>query len=420
MSKVIIQNKHGNIIITNKLSYPEAVNERVINAIASGVFESFVPVSVKQSHKEVCIECCVQGFITLNQYFSGLVSKKAFLDFVYALVLIIKNCEKDMISADNLYLHKDCILIDPVTKAVRCIYWPVVNNRNSNPPQFFFRQLPYELQFNPYEDCTYVDRYVAFFNGFNPFSINDFERMLLEMQGKKAPAFSRSPADPFGNASANNHSAANVKSTDVKMENVAYDPFSNVSNANDAAPAAGSASSVCAACGAPHNPGAKFCANCGSKITDEAAPQTQSPTPAPAPAPEPAPAPASAPVPVSFEGTAVSEIGETVVLGYNEPEKVLYPSITRCRTGEKFSIDKPVFRIGKERAYCDLFIKDNNYISRSHADIITRDKRYFVVDRNSTNKTYVDGRVIAKETEMEIFDGTVIKLANEEFIFSLK
>ena len=99
MSKVTIQNKHGNIIITNKLSYPEAVNERVINAIASGVFERFVPVSVKQSHKEVCIECCVQGFITLNQYFSGLVSKKAFLDFVYALVLIIKNCEKDMISA---------------------------------------------------------------------------------------------------------------------------------------------------------------------------------------------------------------------------------------------------------------------------------------------------------------------------------
>ena len=38
MGKISIENKKGKITITNKLSAPETLNERVCNAIASGVF----------------------------------------------------------------------------------------------------------------------------------------------------------------------------------------------------------------------------------------------------------------------------------------------------------------------------------------------------------------------------------------------
>ena len=80
-------------------------------------------------------------------------------------------------------------------------------------------------------------------------------------------------------------------------------------------------------------------------------------------------------------------------------------------------IDKPSFRIGKEERYCDYFVRDNNAVSRSHADIITRGSRYFIIDRHSTNKTYVDGRVIPVEREVEIFSKTKLRLANEDFTF---
>jgi hypothetical protein len=94
-----------------------------------------------------------------------------------------------------------------------------------------------------------------------------------------------------------------------------------------------------------------------------------------------------------------------------------YPYLIRRSSNEKISINKPVFRIGKERSYVDCFISNNNAISRSHADIISRGNRYFLCDRNSTNKTYRNGYMLTPEDEVEIFDGDVLQLANEEFEF---
>ena len=76
-----------------------------------------------------------------------------------------------------------------------------------------------------------------------------------------------------------------------------------------------------------------------------------------------------------------------------------------------------MFRIGKEKQYSDYFVSDNNAVSRSHADIITRNGRYYIKDLNSTNKTYVDGKAIPIEKEVEIFSRTKLRLANEDFVF---
>ncbi|MFR2187584.1 MAG: FHA domain-containing protein [Ruminococcus sp.] len=119
------------------------------------------------------------------------------------------------------------------------------------------------------------------------------------------------------------------------------------------------------------------------------------------------------------DGTTVlgTNPGETTVLGSEELETPNYPYLIRCKNDEKIMVNKPIFRIGKEKKYCDYFVVDNNAVSRSHADIITKEKRYYIIDLNSTNKTYVDGRAIAIEKEVEIFNGTKLRLANEDFVF---
>lgn len=91
--------------------------------------------------------------------------------------------------------------------------------------------------------------------------------------------------------------------------------------------------------------------------------------------------------------------------------------LTRVLNGEEVRINKPVFRLGKERSYVDYFVSDNNAVSRSHADIIIRAGRYYIRDLNSKNRTFINGSPIVPELETEISDGDRIKLANEEFIF---
>lgn len=112
-------------------------------------------------------------------------------------------------------------------------------------------------------------------------------------------------------------------------------------------------------------------------------------------------------------------IGETTVLGAAPTATQPKPHLIRTKNNEKINLDKPVFRIGKEKSYVDYFIGDNTAISRSHANFISRDGQYFVMDTNSTNHTYVNGAMIQSNVETQLSHGDKVRLANEDFEFKL-
>ena len=101
----------------------------------------------------------------------------------------------------------------------------------------------------------------------------------------------------------------------------------------------------------------------------------------------------------------------------DETSQVRFPTLFRVLTNETIQINKPVFRIGKEKSFVDYFVSNNIAVSRSHADIITRGQRYYVIDLNSKNKTYINGQPLPIQQECEIFNGNQLRLANEEFVF---
>jgi pSer/pThr/pTyr-binding forkhead associated (FHA) protein len=126
--------------------------------------------------------------------------------------------------------------------------------------------------------------------------------------------------------------------------------------------------------------------------------------------------------PANFGETTVLNnaiAGSTTVLGVDSAAQSATPHLVRIRNNERISLNKPVFRIGKEKSFVDYFIGDNTAISRSHADFTARNGEYFVTDMNSTNHTYVNGVMIQSSTEVKLAHGARIKLANEEFEFRL-
>lgn len=126
--------------------------------------------------------------------------------------------------------------------------------------------------------------------------------------------------------------------------------------------------------------------------------------------------------PLSFGETTVlggGAIGETTVLGAGAAPVKNDPHLIRSKNNEKIPLNKPVFRIGKERSYVDYFISDNTAISRSHANIINHNGEFFVVDTNSTNHTYVNGGMIHSNEEVKLSHGTKIRFANEDFEFRM-
>ena len=112
-------------------------------------------------------------------------------------------------------------------------------------------------------------------------------------------------------------------------------------------------------------------------------------------------------------------IGETTVLhASTNAEQQAIPYLIRVKTSERIMLNKPVFRIGKEKSYVDYFIGDNTAVSRSHANIISRENEYYVVDTNSTNHTFVNGSMIQSNMEIAITHGDKLRFSNEEFEFN--
>lgn len=90
------------------------------------------------------------------------------------------------------------------------------------------------------------------------------------------------------------------------------------------------------------------------------------------------------------------------------------PKLVHNASGRTVVINKANFWIGKDDV--DLLI-DKDVISRKHAEIIVRGNSYFIIDNNSTNKTYVDGKAIPGKATVEIFNGTKVKFVDEEYTF---
>lgn len=107
----------------------------------------------------------------------------------------------------------------------------------------------------------------------------------------------------------------------------------------------------------------------------------------------------------------VEESGTTLL-----QEETVSAILIRRKTQETINISKNIFRIGKLPNECDYVISDNNVISKKHASIYKNANLYFVQDDGSKNHTYVNG-VMIMNNQIELHNGDVLKLANEEFEF---
>ncbi len=91
--------------------------------------------------------------------------------------------------------------------------------------------------------------------------------------------------------------------------------------------------------------------------------------------------------------------------------------LIRKRNNERIEINKQIFRIGKSRDSNEYTIFDNGAVSRIHAEIIYQNGKYYFEDCGSTNKSYINGQMLAPNTRIELQYNDIIKLADEEFSF---
>lgn len=360
----------------------ELITRELNNLIQTPMRGLFVP-HFKKGHLLVqyVLEYTAPHSISLMQYLNNTITKRNFHYILSQIVALVNGLQLKNMSLNNLILDMRYVFINPNTKELNFLYVPVLSGQVSTDVLAFIRSILQSANPDANENTKYFSDFSAFCASQERFSVEAFRNYLVK-QDKGAAAILKNlmigqsgfitnkryeyvdhyhdRADEFRLGQT---SKSDDDGTTLLSDNGLYDDY-----AEDE----------------------------GTALLDE-------------------------------EGTALlTEDDGTTLLDQNSnwtstsPVYQRFPYLIRCSSGERIDINKPAFRLGKERQYVDYFITNNNAVSRSHADIITRGNRYFVIDLNTTNYTYINGRIIPPNSETEIYDGNILKLANEEFEFHVQ
>ncbi|MGN0390935.1 MAG: FHA domain-containing protein [Wujia sp.] len=105
--------------------------------------------------------------------------------------------------------------------------------------------------------------------------------------------------------------------------------------------------------------------------------------------------------------------GETTVL-QQMTYKNITPYLVRSKTNALIPIEKKEFLVGKT-SECDYQINDNRKVSRLHCTFRISNGECYIRDENSTNHTYVNGKMIQPGFDVMLKNDDYIRMADEEF-----
>lgn len=381
MNKIKLANKMGLSQLIIKSLKGQQVSENEVYAINANKVPGLLHLDVVQKGSSFKLIYNITGFISLKEFLRTPLNKQLFAQILQNILANLKAVESAYFNQQYLLMDINQVYVNPNTQHIYFTYVPILMFESGTSLREFLLSIIQHGTFAPGEDNSYVRDYITILNSGINFSVFELEEYINKLLGQNSSRIQEVECP-------------NCKTKLKKGTN------------------------YCHACGAKvsGNTG-----NTGKGVYDPLADTTGD----------------SAVVDDVVEeevivrkdntqglsdGTTVlgADPGGTTVLGSEELEEPVFPYLIREKTEENISVNKPSFRIGAERKYVDYWVNDNSTVSRSHADILTREKRYFIIDLNSTNKTYVDGRAIPVEKEIELFDGTRIRLSNEEFVFHIE
>ena len=372
MNKYKIKKKNGSTYLVIKSEKGQQLNMHEIEAMRKREIEGLFPVSIARKDEKFKLTYNITGYITLRQYLSKPINKQDFGRLLENIYDIFKSIRQSYFNERSLILDFKYIFVNPSTTRINFIYIPIQYYDNESETKDFLLALAHSSVFVSSENTDYVKEYLGILhNGIN-FSMFDLEEYIKEINGK----------------------------------------FISVLNKDE-----------CPRCGKKNDVKSRYCCYCGYQLLKEALREDYEYNPLEKKRSKSIYNTESNSSRQDNDETMIlgqsDELNETTLLSGEAGSEFVYPVLKRVRDNEVIKINKALFRIGKDRTQCDYCITDNNAVSRRHLDIIFRNGRYYVLDNKSTNKSYLNGKVLPVGEEIEIEDGSILKLADEEFSFEL-
>ena len=378
--------KDCQLLVKAKTAFGETIDEKELDRFSRVFLRGFLkPKMVKKN----LIEYTGPVGISLYDRLKRPVTKREFLFILEQVVVAVQKLQANNMGINNLVMNLQYVYINEVTKEVQFVYVPTVMSQQNMNVIEFIEAIAYSVKPADEKDNDFVSRFIYFFKAMKPFNINKVEIFVAKEDRSVVNTIKKQNAGQSGFM--------------TNKQQHYYDHYDKKNGSDDGDEPTGLLSEE------DDEPTGLLVESGNDDVTGLLTDDDDEAT--------------------GLLDNSDDEATELLICTGDEDEatglliennaNVRFPTLFRILTEETISINKPVFRLGKERSYVDYFVTNNIAVSRSHADIITRGNKYFVKDLNSKNHTYINNQELPIHMEVEIHDGDRLKLGNEEFIFNI-
>lgn len=379
-----------NTYMVYQLKSHDVLDTLSLGMLTNNKISGIAPVLFTQLEDKKYIKYNISSKVTVEQFFIGCISKKRLIGVFSSIISALLEAEEYMIEKSEFLLDLSYMFVDVSSCEAVLVCLPIGTAEEDVDMGMFFKNIMFGIQFDQSENCDYVARIINYLNRTPDFNLSEFKEILDEIKSE-SKAVESTPVMQTqgltGALEAGMHNSFVVQSRNVNvqksvsnsdMQNNTLDKKTEISKEKRGWFSFG-----------------------GRNKKDKLEDLTQNPVNTVNPRPR-----------INY--------GETTLLGM-EPvvENIVSGQLTRVATKEKIIVDKEIFRIGKEKSFVDYYISNNKAISRSHARLVNRKGEFYIVDTNSTNHTYLNGKMIPSNQEILVPNGATIVLGNEEFKFEL-
>lgn len=384
--KIKGKTKDYHLVVCVRTSIGENVDEKELDRFSRVFLRGFLkPKLVKKN----LIEYTGPVGISLYERLKKPTTKRDFLFILEQIVVAVQKLQANSMGLNNLLMNLQYVYINEVTKEIQFIYIPLVKGVQNLNLIEFIEAVVYSVKPADDKDNEFVSRFIYFFKAMKPFDISKVEAFVAKEDRSVVNTIKKQNAGQSGFMT-NKPQHYYDHYEEKKKTEEDDDPTGLLTEDDDPTGLLVESRDDDATGLLDDNDEATGLLNNSDDDDDATGLLTNS-----------------------------GDEEEATGLLVENNANVRFPTLFRVLNEETISINKPVFRLGKERSYVDYFVTNNIAVSRSHADIITRGNKYFVKDLNSKNRTYINDQELPIHMEVEIHDGDRLKLGNEEFVFNV-
>ncbi len=341
----------------------QQISEREYYAISKGQIPGLLRAQLVRKGNTFRLNYNISGYISLREFLVNPLSKSTFVKLLGNILDNLKFLQNAYYNYQFILMDMNAAMVNPATQQVSFVYVPITFYESGTNLKDFLLGIIQCCSFIPGENTDYVRDYIIILNSGINFSLFDLEEYVKRLK-------------------IDEHTVKNVKK--------------------------------CTHCGSVILPNVNFCSSCGMKISGLNTDDRQGIYD-----------PAESMLQPLKKGERLNysavngkeQYCESVSVNVINGDGQVRAYIFRIKTGEQIPITSNLFRVGKDPNACEYCVRNNPAVSRCHILIKRVNGKPFLTDLNSTNKTYIDGKMILPNTDIQLYDGMNIRLANEDFIF---